>query len=155
MQLWHSSLIISIHQLSYFLQQIISMEIKAPIGDMKFCGEVAFQKWLTTGTQGNKDSWAFHGKPKPCKPHPCNGGCKDRGNWCGVHCGDCCSPREPVFTRAWRGRVVCLQHECGDLVRIGENSPRILFRRRFREAVAPTGEQNPPDDQSAQSKGWV
>lgn len=146
-------------QVDYFHSLIILLspanEIKAPTADTKFCGEVAFQKWLTTGTQENEDSWAFHGKPKPCKLHPCNCGFSTAGTGgTGMECsvetaaapGSRCSPGL---------RVVCLQHKCGDLVRIGGNSPRLLFSHRFREAVAPTGEQNPPDGQSGQSKERV
>lgn len=56
-------------QFDYFHSLFILLspanEIKAPTADMKFYGKVAFQKSLTTCTQESKDSWAFHGKPKP------------------------------------------------------------------------------------------
>lgn len=68
-----------VQQFDYFHSLFILLspanEIKAPTADRKFCGKVAFQKLLTTCTQENKDSWAFHGKRNPCKPHPCNRGC--------------------------------------------------------------------------------
>lgn len=70
-------------QFDYFHSLFILLspanEIKAPTADMKFCGKVAFQKWLTTYTQENKDSWAFRGKLKPSEPHPCNRGCSTAG----------------------------------------------------------------------------
>lgn len=64
MQLWHSSMIISIHSLSYYLPR---MRLKLQQQIRNFVGKIAFQKLLTPHAQENKDSWAFHGKPSPVK----------------------------------------------------------------------------------------